>query len=136
MGEIFLILRLSFIVFILNLNLFATSVLVSKNSIVFEEKLDSSKVTVQDVSDINKSCVPLTLQDLETEDYITAHHINKNIIICTKDIKRYEAETIVFNFGGLKIEKKGKIIYENKDFIRFKNIDGTVEQIYKDGRIK
>ncbi len=136
MGEIFLILRLSFIVFILNLNLFATSVLVSKNSIAFEEKLDSSKVTVQDVSDINKSCVPLTLQDLETEDYITSHHINKNIIICTKDIKRYEAETIVFNFGGLKIEKKGKIIYENKDFIRFKNIDGTVEQIYKDGRIK
>ena len=131
-----MILRLSFIVFILNLNLFATSVLVSKNSIAFEEKLDSSKVIVQDVSDINKSCVPLTLQDLETEDYITSHHINKNIIICTKDIKRYEAETIVFNFGGLKIEKKGKIIYENKDFIRFKNIDGTVEQIYKDGRIK
>ena len=131
-----MILRLSFIVFILNLNLFATSVLVSKNSIAFEEKLDSSKVSVQDVSDINKSCIPLTLQDLETEDYITSHHINKNIIICTKDIKRYEAETIVFNFGGLKIEKKGKIIYENKDFIRFKNIDGTVEQIYKDGRIK
>ena len=131
-----MILRLSFIVFILNLNLFATSVLVSKNSIAFEEKLDSSKVIVQDVSDINKSCVPLTLQDLETEDYITSHHINKNIIICTKDIKKYEAETIVFNFGGLKIEKKGKIIYENKDFIRFKNIDGTVEQIYKDGRIK
>ena len=136
MEEIFLILRLSFIVFILNFNLFATSVLVSKNSIVFEEKIDSSKVTVQKVSDINKSCIPLTLNDLEKEDYITSHHINRNTIICTKDIKKSETETIVFNFGGLKIEKRGKIIYENKDFIRIKNTDGTIEQIYKDGRIK
>ncbi len=131
-----MILRLSFIVFVLNFNLFAATVLVSKSSIAFEEKLDGSKVSVQEISDINKSCIPLTLNDLETEDYITSHHINKNTIICTKDIKKYEAETIVFNFGGLKIEKKGKIIYENKDFIRIKNADGTIEQIYKDGRIK
>ena len=31
---------------------------------------------------------------------------------------------------------KGKIIYENEEFIRFKNLDGTIEQIYKDGRQK
>ena len=53
-----------------------------------------------------------------------------------KDIKKYSEETVVFNFGGVRIEKKGKIIYENNDFIRIKNLDGTIEQIYKDGRIK
>jgi len=136
MEEISLILRLSCIVLILNFNLFATTVLVSKGSIGFEEKLDNSKVVVQNVTDINKSCIPLTLSDLEKEEYITSHYINKNTIICLKDVKKHEEETIVFNFGGLKIEKKGKIVYENKDYIRIKNADGTIEQIYKDGRIK
>ncbi len=130
-----MILKLSF-VFLLNVNLFAISVLVSKESISFEEKLDSSKVAVQNVTDINKSCIPLKLSELQNTDYITTHHINKNTIICSKDVKKYENESIIFNFGGVKIEKKGKVIYENKDFIRIKNNDGTIEQIYKDGRIK
>ncbi len=130
-----MILKLSF-VFLLNVNLFAISVLVSKESISFEEKLDSSKVAVQNVTDINKSCIPLKLSELQNTDYITTHHINKNTIICSKDVKKYENESIIFNFGGVKIEKKGKVIYENKDFIRLKNNDGTIEQIYKDGRIK
>jgi hypothetical protein len=136
MEEISLILKLSFLVFLLNINLFAISVLISKESINYEEKLDKSKVTIQNINELNKSCVPLKLSDLENAEYITLHHINKNTIICSKDVKKYENESIIFNFGGLKIEKKGKIIYENKDFIRFKNIDGTIEQIYKDGRTK
>ncbi len=135
MEEIFLILKLSFVL-LLNINLFAISVLVSKESISFEEKLDDTKVAVQNVAEINKSCIPLKLSELQNADYITTHHINKNTIICLKDVKKYENESIIFNFGGLKIEKKGKVIYENKDFIRIKNIDGTIEQIYKDGRIK
>ena len=135
MGDNFLILKLSF-VFLLNINLFAISVLVSKESISFEEKLDNTKVAVQNVAEINKSCVPLKLSELQNSDYVTTHHINKNTIICSKDVKKYENESIIFNFGGLKIEKKGKVIYENKDFIRIKNNDGTIEQIYKDGRIK
>lgn len=136
MEEIFLILKLSCIAFILNLNLFAIEVLVSENPIGFEEKLDNSKIVIQNVSDIGKSCIPLTLNNLEKEEYIASHYINKNTIICVKDVKKYEAETIVFNFGGFKIEKKGKIIFENKEYIKIKNSDGTIEQIYKDGRIK
>jgi hypothetical protein len=34
------------------------------------------------------------------------------------------------------IEKKGKVILENSEFIRIKNLDGTIEQIYKDGRTR
>ena len=136
MGENSLILKLSFIVFLLNINLFAISVLVSKIAINFEEKLDSTKVVVQNVDEISKSCIPLTLSQLQNKEYLTTHYINRNTIICIKDVKKSENESIIFNFGGLKIEKKGKIISENKDFIRFKNVDGTIEQIYKDGRTK
>jgi hypothetical protein len=131
-----LILKLSFVVFILNINLFAISVLVSNESINFEEKIDNTKVKIQNVDEINKTCIPLKLTQIQNEEYITTHYINKNTIICLKDVKKYEDESIIFNFGGVKIEKKGKIIYENNDFIRIKNIDGTIEQIYKDGRIK
>ena len=75
---------------------------------------------------------------LEEAKYLleTLKPINKNTIICSKDVKKYENESIIFNFGGVQIEKKGKVIFENKDFIRIKNIDGTIEQIYKDGRLK
>lgn len=136
MGGVFLKLKLSFVIFFLNINLFAASVLISKEAINYEQKLDSSKVIVQNIDEINKSCIPLKLSELQNEEYVTLHHINKNTIICQKDVKKYENESIIFNFGGLKIEKKGRIVYENKDFIRFKNSDGTIEQIYKDGRVK
>ena len=136
MEEKSLILKLSFLVFLLNVNVFAISVVVSKEAINFEEKVDSSKVVAQNVNEINKSCIPLKLSQLQNEDYITTHYINKNTIICIKDVKKYENESVIFNFGGVKIEKKGKVIYENSDFIRIKNVDGTIEQIYKDGRIK
>jgi len=131
-----LILKLSFIVFLLNINLFAINVLVSKKTIAFEEKIDISQVEVKEMSEINKFCIPLKMTDIQESNYISTHHINKNTVICMKDVKKSENESIVFNFGGLKIEKKGKIIYENKDFIRIKNADGTIEQIYKDGRLK
>jgi hypothetical protein len=137
MGENSLILRLSFIVFLLTtINLFAVNVIVSSKTIAFEEKVDSSKIRSEEVSEINKFCIPLKLSDIEENNYIATHHINRNTVICMKDVRKSDNQSIIFNFGGVKIEKKGKIIYENKDFIRIKNVDGTIEQIYKDGRIK
>lgn len=137
MGENSLILRLSFIVFLLTtINLFAVNVIVSSKTIAFEEKVDSSKIRSEEVAEINKFCIPLKLSDIEKNNYIATHHINRNTVICMKDVRKSDNESIIFNFGGVKIEKKGKIIYENKDFIRIKNVDGTIEQIYKDGRIK
>lgn len=136
MEGIFLILKLSFICLFFSINSFAISVLISKEAIKFEEKIHYSKLRLQNVSEINKACVPLKLSEIQNEEYISTHYINKNTIICQKDVKKYKDEGVIFNFGGLKIEKKGKIIYENSDFIRIKNLDGTIEQIYKDGRIK
>ena len=131
-----MILKLSLLCLLLSVNSYAISVLIAKESINFEEKIDSSKLIVQNVSDISKACIPLKLSDIQKQDYVTTHFINKNTIICQKDVKDYKDTGVVFNFGGVKIEKKGKIIYENDQFIRVKNLEGSIEQIYKDGRIK
>ncbi|MBP6163941.1 MAG: hypothetical protein KA438_07205 [Aliarcobacter sp.] len=131
-----MILKLSFLCLFLSINTFAIDVLISKDAIKFEEKINASKLKLQNINEINKACIPLTLDEIQNEEYISSHYINKNTIICQKDVKKQNDEGIVFNFGGLKIEKKGKIIYENNEFIRIKNLDGTIEQIYKDGRTK
>ena len=136
MEGIFLILKLSFLCLFLSINTFAIDVLISKDAIKIKEKIDASKLKLQNINEINKACIPLTLDEIQNEEYISSHYINKNTIICQKDVKKQNDEGIVFNFGGLKIEKKGKIIYENNEFIRIKNLDGTIEQIYKDGRTK
>ena len=136
MEGIFLILKLSFLCLFLSINTFAIDVLISKDAIKFEEKINASKLKLQNINEINKACIPLRLDEIQNEEYISSHYINKNTIICQKDVKKQNDEGIVFNFGGLKIEKKGKIIYENNEFIRIKNLDGSIEQIYKDGRIK
>lgn len=131
-----MILRLSLFILIVNIKMLAINVLVSNEAIKFEEKLDASKIKTQNITNLNKNCEPLSSSSLQNEEYITTHYINKNTVICTKDVKKSQENTVVFNFGGVRIEKKGKIIFENDDFIKIKNIDGTIEQIYKDGRIK
>ena len=131
-----MILKLSFLCLFLSINTFAIDVFISKDAIKFEEKINASKLKLQNINEINKACIPLTLDEIQNEEYISSHYINKNTIICQKDVKKQNDEGIVFNFGGLKIEKIGKIIYENNEFIRIKNLDGTIEQIYKDGRTK
>lgn len=131
-----MILKLSFTFFLLIVKSFAITVLVSKESINFEEKIDPKKLMMQNVDKITKACEPLKLSDLQNNEYVSSHYINKDKIICLEDLKTYKDESITFNFGGLTIVKKGKIIYENDEFIRIKNLDGTIEQIYKDGRLK
>ena len=130
-----MILRLS-LIFLFCTNLFSMSVLISKESIAFEEKLDPSKLRLANVKELKKSCIPLKLGQLQSNEYITTHYINKNTIICIKDVQDYKDNSVLFNFGGLQIERKGKIIYENDEFIRIKNLDGSIEKIYKDGRLK
>ena len=114
----------------------AISVLVANESINYDEKLKLRKIKMINVDEIKKMCVPLTLSQLQNEEYITTHYINKGSIICLSDVKKYKDNSILFNFGDLQIERKGKIIYENDEFIRIKNLDGTIEKIYKDGRLK
>ncbi|WP_206423283.1 hypothetical protein [Arcobacter peruensis] len=129
-------LKLSLFVFLLTTNAFSISVLVSKQSIGFEQVLKTSKLRLMSVPELKKACIPLTLKQVQNNKYITTHYINKNSIICQKDVKTYTKQSVVFKFGGLEIEKKGKIVFENDEFIRIKKEDGTIEKIYKDGRLK
>lgn len=134
MEDDFLILKLSFVLLIFCNTLFGVTVLVTKEPIKFEGKIDKSKLIEKEVETLNKNCIPLSMSDLENGEFVTTHHINKNVIVCQRSVKAVEDMGIIFNFGGFEIVKKGKIIYENEQFIRFKNLDGTIEQIYKDGR--
>lgn len=132
----FLILKLSLLLTLFTLNAFALNVLVSKESINYEEKLKTSDVKMMNIQSLVKACIPLTLKQLNNNEYVTTHYINKNSVICLKDVKIYKKESVVFRFGLLEIEKKGKVIFENDNFIRIKKDDGTIEKIYKDGRLK
>jgi hypothetical protein len=68
---------------------------------------------------------------LKLEKYRTTHVINKNKVICKKDVKIKSSKKIKFNFGFLEIERDGEIIKETDKYIRIKNPDGTIEKIYK-----
>jgi len=131
-----LTLRLSFLYLVLNSYLFAIPVLMTTTALKYEQIVDKKKLIVKEVGSVSRFCEPLSLEEVEKNSFITTHHVNKNVILCKKDVKVAEDNEVVFNFGGLKIVKKGKIVYENSEFIRFRNPDGTIEQIYKDGRLK
>lgn len=129
-------LKLSILILFLTTNVFGISVLISKESIGFKQKIVPSNLKLLKVKRLSKNCVPLTLNQVQNNEYRTTHYINKDSIICNNDVEIYKKESVVFNFGGLEIEKKGKIIYENDSFIRIKKENGKIEKIYKDGRLK
>ena len=129
-------LRLSFFIALLTINSYALTVVVAKEAFQFEEKVSIKKLRLANVTRIKKACKPLTLQEIQNNEYTTTHYINKNSIICKKDVREYKNEAVTFKFGSLEIEKKGKIIFENDQFIRIKKADGKIEKIYKDGRLK
>ena len=129
-------LKLSCLIIFLTTNVFAISVLVSKEAIGFEQTIKTSKLRLMTIPSLKKACVPLTLKQVQNNKYTSTHYINKNSILCEKDVKVYKYESVIFNFGGLEIEKKGKLVYENDKFIRIKKENGKIEKIYKDGRLK
>ena len=136
MGEIYLMLKLSAVILFLTTNVFGISVLISKESIGFEQKIKASKLRLMTIPKLKKACNPLTLNQVQNNEYLSTHYINKNSVLCQKDVRVYKNESVVFKFGGLEIEKKGKIVFENDKFIRIKKENGKIEKIYKDGRLK
>ena len=129
-------LKHSLLIIFLSIHSYALTVLIAKESFAYEEKLSKSKLRLVNVNKVRKSCIPLTLKDINENEYVTKHYINDGSILCQKNVKTYKKQSVTFKFGALEIEKKGKIVYENNDFIRIKKADGTIEKIYKDGRLK
>ncbi len=114
----------------------AITVVVAKKQIAYEEKLVPSSLEVKSVNKINKNCIPVTLQNIKDNNYITTHFINVGSIICKRDIQVAKNNSITFKFGNIEIETPGKIIFENDEYIKIKKSNGSVEKIYKDGRLR
>lgn len=139
MEDLFLKLKHNIIIlslFAFSFNSFAIDVIVATSKINYKEKIDSSKLRLSKVNELKKSCKALTLKIYNSDTFIAKHVIKKGSIICLKDIKTSKQESVIFKFGSLQIEKEGKILFENNEYIRIKKNDGKVEKIYKDGTIK
>ena len=98
--------------------------------------MNTSKIKLINVTSINKACKPLKLNELKKNEYVTKHYINKNSILCQRNLKEYKKESVIFSFGSIEIEKNGKVINENQKYIIIKNENGKREKIYKDGSLK
>lgn len=81
------------------------------------------------------NCTPIEKNELEKNQYSAKRYIVKDTIICTKDVELFKKNAVVFDFGTFEIEQQGKIIFENEEYIRIKKNDGSIEKIFKDGRI-
>lgn len=126
---------LLFLIFCIT-SLNAITVVIAKKQIAFQQKIEESYLEVKNVNALNKNCMPLTLQQIKDNNFITIHFINIGSIICKKDVTTATQNSVTFNFGAIEIETPGKIIFENDEYIKIKKLDGSIEQIYKDGRLK
>ncbi|MDD2640738.1 MAG: hypothetical protein WCY75_09665 [Sulfurimonadaceae bacterium] len=116
--------------------LFSYEVLTTRKDIKFKEKITKENLVLKQVDTLSKNCTPLSLQELDNGVFTASHYIFKDSILCSNDVVKYEKESVIFDFGSLQIEHEGKIIYENDQYIRIKKQDGTIEKIYKNGKIE
>ena len=126
--------RLKLLIILFFTNLYSLDVLVVNKPISYESVINSSMVYQKDVKNTKKRCSPVTMLELNSNQYISTHYINRGSILCLKDIKLYQDNSVIFKFGSLEIEQKGKKIYENDKFIRIKKPNGKIEKIYKNGK--
>lgn len=130
-------LKAFFIIWIfLSLNLFAVDVIVNNKDIDYKELISKSKLYKAKVKSVKKYCVPVKASDFNKKKFRATRYLKKGTILCTKDIELDKNNSVLFNFGSIQIEKQGKIIFENDEYIRIKRDDGKIEKIYKDGRIE
>jgi len=116
--------------------LFAINVVIAKNDIHFNEFITLEMVVPGKVQNVKRHCTPTTINDFKTKKLQATHYMKKGFVICKDDVKEFNNKSVLFNFGSIEIEKNGKIIFENDEYIRIKKSNGDIEKIYKDGRIK
>lgn len=115
--------------------LFGADILpVAKKGINYKSKIYPSSVLLVEANGKYKCKKYLDLVLLKEHKYYAKHYISKNKPICAKDVYTPSTNIIRFRFGNLEIEKMGEIITETDRYIKIKNLDGTIEKIYKDGQ--
>ncbi|MEA3497768.1 MAG: hypothetical protein U9R16_01795 [Campylobacterota bacterium] len=128
------------IIIALVLNCFASEtkvVPVSIKSINYKEQIFSNGYKLIQLNTLNiikykvRCKEYLSLDKLKQNKYRAKHYIRKNSAICKKDVYISSSKKIKFNFGLLEIERDGEIIKETSKYIKIKNLDGSIEKIYK-----
>lgn len=108
-------------------------ILVSSKNIQYKELINIDNL--QYISSDNKiRCKLFNREFLEKDQYQAKHFIFKNKAICFKDVEKVVINKIQYDFGNILIQRDGKVVGENKDYIKIKNYDGSVEKIYKNGQ--
>lgn len=107
---------------------------ISKKVIHYKSKIYNKDILLVQVNKEFKCTKYLNLIDLKKNKYYAKHYIAKNKPICLKDVYVPEVNKVKFRFGNLEIEKEAELIKETKSYIKIKNLDGTIEKIYTDGR--
>ncbi len=118
------------------LKLFSAEVIIAKIDIPYNNALSPSNVAILKLKDIPKDCKPITIDNLKKEKYFTKRYLQKDKIICQKDLKKESNNKVIFSFGSIEIETNGKILYENDEYIKIKRDNGKIEKIYKNGRAR
>ncbi len=118
-------------------NIFADGVQVvpiTNKVIKYKAQIRYSDIRLVEVSDKYKCKEYLDVNILRQNKYHATHYIHKNKIVCKKNVYVPVSSKIKFKFGNLEIERDGTVIKETDQYIRIKNLDGTIDKIYKNGR--
>ncbi|XOB61602.1 hypothetical protein ACMC56_13485 [Campylobacterota bacterium DY0563] len=129
-------LKILVLMFFLSFQAFGIEVLVTKKDIDYKELISLDDLYKSNVTSVKKFCEPVGENDFRTTKYRASRYLRKGTVICTKDLDKDKNNSVLFNFGSIQIERPGKIIFENDEYIRIKREDGQIEKIYKDGRIE
>ena len=100
----------------------------------YKSKIYSQNTRLVQANDKYKCKKYLDIKTLKMNKYFAKHFISKNKPLCAKDVYIPQINKVKFRFGNLEIEKDGELIRETKSYIKIKNVDGTIEKIYTDGR--
>lgn len=128
---------MKFILLILSFNIFinATDILVSNEDIKYHTILDYDNLKIISTNK-RVRCNMFNKNNLIKTTYRAKHYILKGKPICNKDVQIVKNHKIRYDFGNIVIERSGKVIGENKKYIRIKNNDGSIDKIYKNGQTR
>lgn len=125
------------IVFLLLVNQFLVGdvlVPIAKKNIKYKEKILSYDVVFVKESKQHSCKKYIDMNLLKQNKYYAKSFLRKGKVICKRNVTVPEGNTVRFKFGNLEIEKEGRVLNETDQYIKIKNLDGTINKIYKDGR--
>lgn len=113
--------------------IYAKDVAIAIKNINYNERITSNKVILLPY-DKKLRCKSIDISEIDNKYFVAKHYIMKGKPICQKDIKLTKKPVVRVDFGGIIIEKEGKIISKTKNYIKIKTPSGKIEKIYLNGQ--